>query len=120
MAGASKKTKAVVDFCETELVDGLTPKYGIIRSESEQSELFVMSGGKSLSLDPIPYRVGRIEDDKFFLLDSFRAFLAFLYSLEELLTVKRSNKAWKVTDYFGASLLNTSAFPKDFDCSPPC
>lgn len=120
LAGASKKTKAVVDFCETELVDGLTPQYGVIQSESEQSEVFVMSGGKSLSLDPIPYRVGRIEDDKFFLLDSFRAFLAFLYSLEELLTVKRSNKAWKVTDYFGTSLLNTSAFPKDFDCSPPC
>jgi hypothetical protein len=115
VTGASKKTKAVVDFCETELIDGLHPQHGVLRSESQQSEVFVISGGKSLSLDPIPYRVGRISDDKFFLLDSFRAFLAFLYSLEALLSVKRINKAWRITDYFGEALLKTSAYPTDFE-----
>jgi hypothetical protein len=118
MEGASKKTKAVVDFCETDLVDGLKPQFGVLRSESQQSEVFVITGGKSFNLDPIPYRVGRIGDDKFFLLDSFRSFLAFLYSLENLLLAKRMNKSWRITDYFGDSLLQTSAYPTDFDRRP--
>lgn len=92
------KYKAIVNFGDSMFEEDNSVNVKFL-TNTDSSINVVAIEGDDLVLDPLVYRTGKIKGQVYFI-DSYRAFLSFVYTIEFSLRLKKSNKNMFITDYF--------------------
>ncbi|WLE96607.1 MAG: hypothetical protein QTN59_18235 [Candidatus Electrothrix communis] len=93
-----KDTVAIFDFGDNTFRDDSYFE-GKNLIDSKNKVRVVALEGDDISLDPLTYKTAKIQD-KIYLIDSYRGFINFIYGIDWMLQVKKSNKNGFITDYF--------------------
>lgn len=99
ITGLTDKVRSVIDFSGMTFASGDNISTVTLTNLKSTSSLQIISG-ESLTSEPIIYKVANLQG-QYYLLDQYRAFLIFVWSIEKMLSIKRTNKAWDPADYFG-------------------
>ena len=95
------------DFLDNTFIDGknICDNTGKVR--------IVALEGESVTLDPLMYKTGIIKG-KTYLIDSYRGFINFIYQIDWMLRIKRTNKNGFVKDYFPDRFFHLTDYENGF------
>jgi hypothetical protein len=77
--------------------------------EGTKSKLYVLYGNEN---NPRIYRTAKFKGEKH-LLDDYRAFLNFIWSMQKTMKIKQMNPNWDITDYLGENFVMGQDLDRD-------